>query len=73
MSVVFGRRTMTEDADIDALFNTIDMFMRNTAPGQWIVDGYPQLAKLPKFVQWWRGYGEECFKETIGYVPLERS
>jgi hypothetical protein len=68
MSVVFGRRTMTEDADVEALFKTIDMFLGNQVPGKWIVDGYPQLAKLPKWLQPWRPYGEECYKETIGYI-----
>jgi hypothetical protein len=67
MSVVFGRRTMTEDADVEALFRTIDLFMSNQTPGKWIVDGYPQLAKLPKWLQWWRPYGEKCFNETVGY------
>jgi hypothetical protein len=70
MSVVFGRRTMTEDADVEALFRTIDLFMSNQVPGKWIVDGYPQLAKLPRWLQWWRPYGEQCFKETVGYFPL---
>jgi hypothetical protein len=65
MSVVFGRRTMTEDADVDALFKTIDLFIGNQSPGKWIVDGYPQLAKLPKWMQWWRPYGEQCFNQTI--------
>jgi hypothetical protein len=67
MSVIFGRRTMTEDQDVEALFHTIDLFMSNQVPGKWIVDGYPQLAKLPKWMQWWRPYGEDCFNETIGY------
>jgi len=66
MSVVFGRRTMTEDPDVEALFRTIDLFMANQVPGKWIVDGYPQLAKLPRWLQWWRPYGEQCFEETVG-------
>ena len=70
MSVVFGRRTMTEDADVEALFRTIDLFIGNQIPGKWIVDGYPQLAKLPKWLQWWRPYGEQCFNETISYDPI---
>jgi hypothetical protein len=66
MSVVFGRRTMTHDADVKALFRTIDLFIGNQIPGKWIVDGYPQLAKLPTWLQWWRPYGEQCFQETVG-------
>jgi hypothetical protein len=69
MSVVFGRRTMTEDSDVEALFRTIDLFLSNQVPGKWIVDGYPQLAKIPNFLQWWRPYGEQCFRETVGYIP----
>src|SRR5271170_6885426 len=66
MSVVFGRRTMTYDADVEALFRTIDHFLGNQAPGKWTVHNYPQLAKLPKFMQWWRPYGEECYRDTVG-------
>jgi hypothetical protein len=66
MSVVFGRRTQTHDPDVEKLFRTIELFMGNQMPGKWIVDGYPQLAKLPKFMQWWRPYGERAFKETVG-------
>jgi hypothetical protein len=73
MSVIFGRRTMSEDPDVDALFKTIDLFMSNQVPGKWIVDGYPQLAKLPKWLQWWRPYGEDCFKETVGYRQRDTS
>jgi hypothetical protein len=61
---------MTEDADIEALFKTIDLFISNVAPGKWIVDLYPQLAKLPKSLQWWRPYGEDCYNETVGYISL---
>jgi hypothetical protein len=68
MSVVFGRRTMTEDADVEALFHTIDLFLGNQVPGKWIVDGYPVLAKIPKALQWWRPYGEQCYRETVGYT-----
>jgi hypothetical protein len=68
MSVVFGRRTMTEDPDVDALFKTIDLFLGNQGPGKWIVDGYPILAKLPKRMQWWRPYGEQAYNETVGYA-----
>ena len=57
---------MAEDADVDALFRTIDLFISNQVPGKWLVDGYPQLAKLPKLLQWWRPYGEQCFNETVG-------
>src|SRR5271156_2066746 len=65
MSVVFGRRTMTHDADVEDLFRTVDHFLGNAAPGKWAVQTYPQLAKLPKFMQWWGPYGEECYRDTI--------
>ena len=54
MSVVFGKRTLATDPNIIQLFATIDDFLGNTTPGKWLVDSFPQLAKLPKWMQWWR-------------------
>ena len=69
MSVVFGKRTLATDPNIIQLFGTIDDFLGNTTPGKWLVDSFPQLAKLPKWMQWWRPFGEEGYQRTIGYCP----
>jgi cytochrome P450 len=56
---------MTYDAGVEDLFRTIEYFLGNQRPGKWMVQTYPQLAKLPKVLQWWRPYGEKLFNDTI--------
>jgi len=72
MSVVFGRRTILDDTDVEDLFKTIELFLENQQPGVNIVDGFPVLAKLPKRLQWWRKRGEAIFELTRRYVALTR-
>lgn len=72
MSVVFGRRTILDDTDVEDLFKTIELFLENQQPGVNIVDGFPVLAKLPKRLQWWRKRGEAIFELTRRYVVLTR-
>src|ERR1700733_2704625 len=38
--------------------------LRNNAPGMWLVDGYPQLRYLPKFLQWWRPFAEKAYQQA---------
>jgi len=72
MSVVFGRRTVTDDPEVERLFRTIDHLRQ--PPGKWMVNNYPQLAKLPKWLQWWRPYGQSLYEDTIGtYRDLYKS
>jgi|SRR5271155_2117985 len=33
-------------------------------PGKNLVDGYPILASLPKWLQWWRPRGEKIHQQT---------
>jgi cytochrome P450 len=68
MSVVFGRRTRSDDPNVVQLFESIDDFLGNTTPGKWLVDGFPQLAKLPEWMQWWRPFGTRGYERTIGYL-----
>lgn len=65
MSVVFGKRTRSDDPKVVQLFETIEDFLGNMVPGKWLVEGFPQLAKLPKWMQWWRPWGERGYKRTI--------
>lgn len=64
MSVVFGRRSDLDDPDMVELFETIDLFLSNQQPGVNIVDGFPILASMPRFLQWWRPRGERIFQKT---------
>lgn len=66
MSVVFGIRSKLDDPDVTSLFETIEMFLEQQQPGVNIVDGFPILAKLPKFLQWWRPRGQKMFEYTRG-------
>jgi len=65
MTIVFGKRTRADDPNVKQLFAAIDDFFVNTVPGQWLVDSFPQLAGLPKWMQWWRPFGEDVYTRTI--------
>ena len=66
MSVVFGIRSKLDDPDVTALFETVEMFLEQQQPGINLVDGFPILAKLPEFLQWWRPRGLKLFEYTRG-------
>ena len=68
MSVIFGRRSRLHDPDVAELFETVELFLSNQQPGVNVVDGFPWLAKLPNFLQWWRPRGEAIFKKTRMYM-----
>lgn len=70
MSVVFGKRTRSDDPNVIQLFGTIDDFLGNTTPGKWLCDSFPQLAKLPRWMQWWRPFGEDGYRRTIEFTPI---
>jgi cytochrome P450 len=42
----------------------LDELLRNNTPGMWLVDGYPQLRYLPKFLQWWRPTAEKVYQQA---------
>ncbi|KIW99583.1 uncharacterized protein Z518_11322 [Rhinocladiella mackenziei CBS 650.93] len=65
MSVIFGKRMQLEDPNITALFESAADFAEALQPGAWIVDGFPWLAKLPTFLQWWRRAGLAMRKKTL--------
>jgi cytochrome P450 len=65
MSVVFGKRTRSDDPKVVQLFESIEDFLGNTTPGKWLVDSFPQLTNLPKWMQWWRPFGERGYRRTI--------
>lgn len=66
MSVIFGIRSTLDDPDVTALFETIEMFLEQQQPGANIVDGFPILDSLPRFLQWWRPRGQKMFEYTRG-------
>jgi cytochrome P450 len=72
MSVVFGIRSKLDDPQVAKLFETAEMFLAQQQPGVNIVDGFPILARLPKFLQWWRPRGEKMFRYTRAYVLIFR-
>jgi hypothetical protein len=64
MSVVFGRRANMGDTELRELFESIDLFLSNQQPGVNIVDAFPVLANLPRFLQWWRPRGNRIYEQT---------
>lgn len=63
MSVVFGRRSLLDDPDVAELFETIELFLAEQQPGVNLVNAFPVLANLPRFLQWWRPRGGADFPE----------
>ena len=64
MSVVFGRRLRLDDPDLVELLQQSEDFLKALQPGAAIADGFPILAKLPRFLQWWRPYGLRAFEKS---------
>lgn len=73
MSVVFGRRSKLDDPDVVELFETLELFLENQQPGVNIVDAFPVLASLPKFLQWWRPKGQRIFDKTAQYFSPSKA
>ncbi|KAJ8178239.1 hypothetical protein LV157_007694 [Aspergillus fumigatus] len=71
MSVVFGRRSLLDDPDVAELFETIELFLAEQQPGVNLVDAFPVLANLPRFLQWWRPRGERIFQKTVQVYKRE--
>lgn len=72
MSVVFGRRARMEDPELQELFETAEVMTSNLTAGANIVDMFTWVARLPKFLQWWRPYGEKWFHETRRYEQIPK-
>jgi cytochrome P450 len=72
--MVYGMREDGQSDTFQKVSNAQDIFLLNNTPGMWLVDGYPQLRKIPKFLQWWRPYGEQIYQMTRdafkGYYDL---
>jgi hypothetical protein len=65
MSVVFGRRAAWDDPDLAMLLETAEDFLALQQAGASLVDGFPILARLPKYLQWWRPRGERIYQKTV--------
>jgi len=64
MSVVFGRRLLIDDANLSPLLQQAEEFIKHLQPGSSLADAFPVLAKLPKFMQWWRPEGLRLYEES---------
>lgn len=62
--MVYGVRELEHSERFKHLSNAQDIFMRNLQPGMWLVDAFPQLRKLPHFLQWWRPSGNQLYEYT---------
>lgn len=67
MNVVFGRRAEIGDPSAQMIFESSGEVLKNLAVGYNLVDGFPQLAKLPRFMQWWRPRGERTHAQSTLY------
>ncbi|PVH83864.1 cytochrome P450 [Cadophora sp. DSE1049] len=64
LSVVFGRESSVDDADMAELLAQSEAFLRNFKPGANIADAIPALAYLPPFMQWWRPKALALFERS---------
>ncbi|KAF3403520.1 Cytochrome P450 monooxygenase yanC [Penicillium rolfsii] len=64
MSVVFGKRMRLDDPNIIPLLRQAERMVAYLQPGASLVDSFPVLAQLPKFLHWWRKKGLEYFEES---------
>jgi len=64
MQVAYGHRVATwDDKDVQDIYSVIDNFTKVTAPGEWIVDAFPTLAKFPSWLfSNWREQGRQLFE-----------
>lgn len=62
--MVYGMREHGQSETFQRVSNAQDVFLLNNTPGMWLVDGYPQLRKIPKMLQWWRPYGDKVYQMT---------
>jgi len=64
MQVAYGHRVPNwDDKDVQDIYSVIDNFTKVTAPGAWLVDTFPTLAKLPSWpFSNWRQKGREIYE-----------
>ena len=65
MQVAYGHRVPNwNDKDVQEIYSVIDNFTRITAPGAWIVDSFPTLAKYPWLLPFsnWKQKGREIYE-----------
>ncbi len=74
IGMIYGIRQKGHSELFQKVSDAQDEFLRNNVPGTWLVDDYPQLQKLPGFLQWWRPYGDKVYRTTRdafkGYYEL---
>ena len=64
MSVVFGRRLLIDDENLEPLLKQAEDMIKHLQPGSTLVDTFPFLSRLPPWMQWWRAKGLSMFEES---------
>lgn len=64
MQVAYGHRVPNwDDKDVKDIYLVLDNFTKVTAPGEWIVDSFPTLAKIPLWpLSNWKEKGRQMFQ-----------
>lgn len=70
LSVVFGRRLLLDDENLEPLLKQAEEMVKHLQPGSTLVDTFPVLSKLPMWMQWWRAKGLRLYEESKRYVLL---
>ncbi|KIW43529.1 uncharacterized protein PV06_04623 [Exophiala oligosperma] len=64
LSVVFGRRLLLDDENLEPLLKQAEEMVKHLQPGSTLVDTFPALSKLPTWMQWWRAKGLRLYEES---------
>ncbi|EMD33484.1 hypothetical protein CERSUDRAFT_118063 [Gelatoporia subvermispora B] len=65
--LAYGKRLGDDGADLDAVLNVLQNFVRDTYPGAHLVDTFPILDLLPDFLAPWR---QEARRKHVGDMKL---
>ncbi|KAJ5174153.1 uncharacterized protein N7482_000030 [Penicillium canariense] len=72
MSVTFGRRAKLDDKQLRRIMTQMEEFAQIFFdPLKSLPDIFPIMARFPKFMQWWRPWGEDYYRRTVETYQIE--
>ncbi|KIW14361.1 hypothetical protein PV08_07143 [Exophiala spinifera] len=66
MTSTYGRRVPQWDCeDVREVYTVMNEFSEHAAPGAYLAEMIPPLAKIPVPLQWWRGRALKCYHRQL--------
>ncbi|KAK7897228.1 hypothetical protein LTR67_005117 [Exophiala xenobiotica] len=66
MTSTYGRRVPQWDCeDVREIYTLMNDFSEHAAPGAYLADLIPPMAKIPVSLQWWRGRALKCYHRQL--------